>query len=683
MANKQAELLNDRGLISLENGEYDKALDDFNEAIKLDTVKEYPACYVNRGNVFLKKEEFQKALDDFNAAIELTPNDSKALAGRARAYLGLKEYDKGLDDVNMARKIEPFNAEFKDINGELFSKMGAEMSSKPFVFTAPKAKSLYYKNKLSEFTFEGEVKKIIYEKLEELERLERDGEYTHRQSLENWFEWIIKLPWKDTPSRENYTLSDVKKILEEGHYGLWDVKNRVLEFLAVRKMRQNTKGAVLCFVGPPGTGKTSIGKAIANALGRPFYRFSVGGINDAASIRGQRQGYIGSEPGRIITGLRAKESKALVMLIDEVDKIAVGGGVNGGDPAGALLEVLDPEQNDSFRDNYIDIPFDLSNILFILTANDLKNMKPEFLDRLEIIEFSEYIQEEKFQIAQKFLKPKNLEKNGLEKEQVSYTNDAILHIIDSYDYEPGVRLLEQNFDKIHRKLIRQIIEQQEAGEGEVKKSFVIDKEQIENYLGKPLEPEIKKQKADRPGMAVGLVVMGNTWGMPSMIETISIPGEEGYTITGNMITDKDTSTSLMKESVETAFSYARKYAIEHNYCDRSWFKENYIHIHFPGSSPKDGNSAGITIATALLSLFKNQVVTDKYVMTGEITLTGQVLAIGGLKQKVIGAINNDAKHIIFPKQNMRDFEEIPNHVKEKIEIHPVERFEEVLALMLP
>jgi len=683
MPNKQAELLNNSGFVSYNNGEYDNALDDYNAALQLD--KEYAVCFFNRGNVFLKKNEFKKALDDFSSAIDLSSNDSKtsakALAGRARAYLNLKEFDKGIEDCNLAIKIEPFNVEYKNLLGELFIKKGeSEMSSQPAA-AAPKSKYMRYKNLLSEFNFTDEAKEIIDSNLQDYERLENSFDNSNAVSLQNWFEWIIKLPWKDTLQDENYTLSNAIKVLEEDHYGLDDVKTRIIEYLAVRKQKKNSpRGAIICLSGPPGVGKTSIGKSIARAMNKEFFRFSVGGAHDEAAIRGHRRAYIGSQPGQIIKGLATRKTKSLVCLIDEVDKMSSNG--MQGDPYAALLEVLDPEQNNSFRDNFIDLPFDLSNVFFILTANDLDEIRRKslpLLDRMEVIEIPGYIDEQKLHIAKKYLIPKSLEKNGLEKDQVSYSNEAILHIASAYEREPGVRQLEQNIDKIHRKLVRQIVDQKESGKGEEQiPTFVIDKPQIVEYLGGSMYGEIKNdviQRVDRPGLAVGLAVSG-LFGFPLLIETISVPGEEGYTITGNMKT-------VMIESVETAFSYARKFAIDHNYRERSWFKENHIHIHFPTASAKDGNSAGIAITTALLSLFKDKIITPKIVMTGEISLTGQVLAIGALREKIIGAKNNNAEHIIFPRQNLRDLDGTPDIVKEGLHFHPVERYEEVLALMLP
>ena len=678
MANKQAEILNDNGLMLYEDGEYDKALDDFNEALLLD--KGYTDCYINRGNVFLKKEEFQKALDDFNAAIELKPNGNEALSGRARAYLNLKEYDKALEDINLALKIKPFNTDYKNLKGEILIKQGeSEMSSNPVINTAQKSRYQYYKDKLSEFTFEDEVKETIYLNLEELERIEHVFD-SNSVSLQSWFEWIIKLPWKDTWKEENYTLSEAMKILEEEHYGLQDVKTRIIEYLAVHKKKKDSRGAIICLSGPPGVGKTSVGKSIARAMNKEFFRFSVGGVHSETAIRGSHRVWVGAQPGPIIKALAIKKTKSLVCLIDEVDKMNPGA---QGDPYAALLEVLDPEQNNSFRDNFIDLPFDLSKILFILTANNPYRIPEALRDRLEFINIPGYINIEKLTIAKNYLVPKTLERCGLQKDQVTYSDDALLHIANGYAFEPGVRNMEKNLDKIHRKMVRTLVE---ADENKTKKTdlkfSVNTRKDVETYLGK-LRYNYDKDsadllKADRPGMAVGLFVLEGSIGITSLVEAIAVPGDEGFTITGNM-----EESVLMKESVKAAFSYTQKLAIEQYKVNPEWFKKNHIHLHFPTPNPKDGNSAGITIATAFLSLFRNKTITDKVVMTGEITLTRQVLAIGGLKEKLIGAKQNQAEHIIFPKQNLSDLDEIPDVVKEGITFHPVERFEEILALILP
>jgi ATP-dependent Lon protease len=391
-------------------------------------------------------------------------------------------------------------------------------------------------------------------------------------------------------------------------------------------------------------------------------------------------------------------------MIDEIDKM---GASFQGDPASALLEVLDPEQNSSFRDHYLDLPFDISQIFFIVTANTLDTIPVPLLDRMEIIQLPGYIDTEKLEIAKRYLLPRSLEKNGLRKNQVKYSRDSLLHIANGYAREAGVRNFEKNLDKIHRKLARQIVENAEAApppppDGAAmgsavadagtsagntggspaadpaisKQKFAIDKRTVEKHLGKPLFPEDDIKKADRPGISVGLA-WTSMGGDTLVIEAAAMPGKEGFTLTGKM-------GDIMKESAAIAMTVARKLGSERYGLSAEWFEKNHIHLHIPeGATPKDGPSAGITMATALLSLMRNRVITDRLVMTGELSLTGQVLPIGGLKEKTIAARRNKAKHIIIPRQNVRDLDEIPDYVKKGIEFHPVERFDEVLRLALP
>jgi ATP-dependent Lon protease len=414
-------------------------------------------------------------------------------------------------------------------------------------------------------------------------------------------------------------------------------------------------------------------------MNKAFFRFSVGGMSDEVELRGHRRAYIGAQPGQIIKGLKTQKTKSLVCLIDEVDKM--GRNSSQGDPYSALLEVLDPEQNNTFRDNYIDLPFDLSNIFFILTANELSPIPEPVRDRMEIIEIPGYIDTEKLEIAKNYLIPKTLERCGLDKSRISYSDESLLHIANGYAFEAGVREMERNLDKINRKAVKIVVEEAEANASAVETRFFINnKADVEKYLGRPVFNYDKSSggilKADHPGMAIGLAVSGAI-GKALMCETISIPGEEGFTLTGNL-------WKVMQESVKIALAYTRKLAIENFGVDKDWFEKNHIYINFPeGAVPKDGPSAGITIATALLSLFTNRVMKPNVAMTGELTLGGRVLAIGGLKEKIIGAKHNGVEHIIFPKQNIHDLEEVPEIVKEGIAFHPVERFEEVLALVLP
>ncbi|MCL2186591.1 MAG: endopeptidase La [Treponema sp.] len=563
-----------------------------------------------------------------------------------------------------------------------------------------------FKDKFDAFKFTGEVKEVIERELEKFSLMEpNSAEFTVTR---NYLDVIASLPWGE-PAPEIFEFKKAMEILEEDHYGLKDVKERITEYLAVRKLRKDTKGSIICLVGPPGVGKTSLGKSIARALGKQFFRFSVGGMRDEAEIKGHRRTYIGALPGKIIQGLKIVKTKDPVFMIDEIDKM---GASYHGDPASALLEVLDPEQNYAFRDHYLDLPFDLTHVFFIVTANTLETIPPALQDRMEIIQIPGYIDIEKLEIAKHYLVPKSLEKNGLKKSQVKYTKDSLLFIANSYAREAGVRNFEKNLDKIHRKLAKIIVEasaetstsietdttieatvtQEESKVNNeetsttikkkkpaqtefTKAQFIIDKKFVEKHLGKPLFREDDIKIADKPGMSVGLA-WTSMGGDTLVIEATSLPGAEGFTLTGKM-------GDTMKESATIAMTVARKLAVEKYGINTEWFEKNHVHLHIPeGATPKDGPSAGITMATALLSLVRKKIITPKLVMTGELSLTGLVLPIGGLKEKTIAARRNKAKHIIFPKQNERDLDEIPEHVKKGIEFHAVERFEEVLALAL-
>jgi ATP-dependent Lon protease len=554
-----------------------------------------------------------------------------------------------------------------------------------------------FKEKLDSFKFEGEIKETVEQELEKFSLMEpNSAEFIVTR---NYLDVIATLPWND-PEPEKFSLKTSRQILEADHYGLKDVKSRIVEYLAVRKLRrgragpEGPAGSIVCLVGPPGVGKTSVGKSIARALGKQFFRFSVGGMRDEAEIKGHRRTYIGAMPGKIIQGLKIVKTKDPVFMIDEIDKM---GASYHGDPASALQEVLDPEQNSAFRDHYLDLPFDISRVFFIVTANTLDTSPPPLLDRMEIIELPGYIDTEKLEIAKRYLVPKSLEKNGLKKSQVKYGSEPLLYIANGYAREAGVRNFEKNLDKIHRKLARQIIEEEEketkepaAPENAAAKAkrpdpntearslmkFVIDKKIIEEHLGKPIFPEEELKRADRPGMSVGLA-WTSMGGDTLVIEATSVPGKEGLTLTGKM-------GDTMKESATIAMTVARKLAVERYGLPADWFEKNHVHLHIPeGATPKDGPSAGITMATAFLSLMRGKTVVDRLAMTGELSLTGRVLPIGGLKEKTIAARRNRARHIIIPKQNLRDLDEIPEHVKKGIEFHPVERFDEVLALALP
>ncbi|MBQ5490755.1 MAG: endopeptidase La [Treponema sp.] len=530
-----------------------------------------------------------------------------------------------------------------------------------------------FKEKIDAFKFEGEVKETVYSELEKFQLLDpHDSEYVQ---VRNYLDLVSSLPWNDQPFTD-FSLTEAEKILEHDHYGLEDVKKRIIEYLAVKKLKQDSKGSVLILVGPPGVGKTSIGKSIARTMNKPFYRFSVGGEHDASNIKGHRRTYIGSMPGRIIEGLKITKSKAPVFMIDEVDKMTTSA---QGDPAAALLEVLDPEQNVAFRDIYLDLPFDVSNVFFILTANTLDTIPKPLLDRAEIIELSGYIDQEKIEIAKSYLIPKNLEKNGLGKSQVKYTRKALSLIATEYAREAGVRNFEKCIDKVNRKLIKDKITEMESA-GDVKSQFakqkyVIDEAEIREYLGKPVFDESQIKQASVPGTAIGLA-WTSMGGDTLLLESIALPSEKGgLQLTGQL-------GDVMKESAQIAMSFVKRYAEEHKIKDAEWFEKHTIHLHFPeGATPKDGPSAGITIVTALMSLIQNKRMKSGIAMTGELSLTGQVMPIGGLREKTVAAKRNKIKTIIFPKANERDLEEIPALVKQGLTFIPVTNAQEVIDLV--
>ena len=539
-----------------------------------------------------------------------------------------------------------------------------------------------FKKKIEELAFEGEIKETVDSELSKLSMM--DPNSSEWLVTRNYLELITQLPWK-VPAVDDYDLTRAKKILEDDHFGLDDVKKRIIEYLAVRKMKKDAKGSILLLVGPPGVGKTSVGRSIANAMNKPFYRFSVGGMRDEAEIKGHRRTYIGAMPGKIIQGLKITKSSTPVFLIDEVDKM---GSSHNGDPASALLEVLDPEQNVSFRDTYLDLPFDISNVFFILTANTLDTVPDPLLDRAEIIHLSGYIDQEKLEIAKKYLIPKNLAKNGLSKNQVKYTKAALLEIAEEYARESGVRNYEKCLDKIHRKIVTEMIFGAEKtarkspvvsirpdGHSTTGNSVTIDAPDLYKYLGKPVFDESQIKVAAVPGTAIGLA-WTSMGGDTLLIEATSFAGKTGLVLTGQM-------GDVMKESSQIAFDWARKFVLERGEKDAKWFEENIVHLHIPeGATPKDGPSAGITMATTFVSLLLGKKIKPHLAMTGELSLTGQVLPIGGLREKTVAAKRNKIKTIIIPKANERDLEDIPDHVKQGIKFISVSDVHEVLEIAL-
>ncbi|MGP1439466.1 MAG: endopeptidase La [Treponema sp.] len=522
-----------------------------------------------------------------------------------------------------------------------------------------------FKKLIDSLKFKGEVKEAVDSEYEKFMLLDTASpEYIISR---NYLETLLTLPWKKTKQNE-IDLNNARLTLNKEHYGLEDVKKRILEYLAVRKLKKDTKGSIILLVGPPGVGKTSIGHSIAKTMGKPFFRFSVGGMNDEAEIKGHRRTYVGAMPGKIIQGLKIVKHNSPVFMIDEVDKI---GNSYKGDPSSALLEVLDPEQNISFRDHYLDVPFDLSNIVFILTSNTLDTIPSPLLDRAEVIKLSGYIDSEKVIIAQKYLIPKSLKKHGLKKNSIEYNDDVLLHIANSYAREAGVRGFEKNIDKIHRKLATEIA----LEERKIDDTLYLDTSYVEKMLGKPIfRKEDDQKRADRPGVAIGLA-WTSLGGDTLLIETSYMEGKEAFKLTGQ-------AGDVMKESSAIAFSWTRKFVSEASIRERAWFENHIIHLHLPeGATPKDGPSAGITMTVAMVSLLLGKTIKENLAMTGELSLTGQVLAIGGLKEKTIAARRNGIKEIIIPSSNLRELEEIFPQVKEGITFYPVKRIEEVIDIV--
>jgi ATP-dependent Lon protease len=499
--------------------------------------------------------------------------------------------------------------------------------------------------------------------------------------IRTYLDWLTSLPWS-IQTEDDLDISHAREVLDEDHYDLDEIKERILEYLAVRKLRAERKeeleaneptdlirrereGVILCFVGPPGTGKTSLGQSIARAMGRKFIRQSLGGVRDEAEIRGHRRTYIGALPGRIIQALRRVETKNPVFMLDEVDKLGTD---FRGDPASALLEVLDPEQNREFRDHYLDVPFDLSQVMFITTANLLDPIPPPLRDRMEILQLSGYTETEKVHIAQGYLIPRQLRENGLRKEELSFTDGALRQIIRDYTREAGVRNLEREIGKVSRKVVTHIAEEEDT------KPTKVTKNNVSKFLKKPRYFPETALRTQLPGVATGLGVTA-AGGDLMFFEATKMPGEKGFMVTGQL-------GDVMKESAQAALSYVRAKAKDLSIPD-DIFEQVDIHLHVPaGAVPKDGPSAGVTMATALASLLTGRNVRDDVGMTGEITLRGQVLPVGGIKEKVLAAHRAGLKTVIMPKQNEKDLEDIPDEAHKNLNFVLVEQVDDVFQAAL-
>jgi ATP-dependent Lon protease len=518
-----------------------------------------------------------------------------------------------------------------------------------------------FEERIKGLKYNEEAQRAVAEEIEKLRLLETSSSEYH--VTRNYLDWLTILPWGKF-SKDSYNLEKARRILDRDHYGLDDVKDRILEFIAVGKMKGDISGSIICLVGPPGVGKTSIGKSIADALGRSFYRFTLGGMRDEAEIKGHRRTYVGAMPGKFIQAMKSAGSANPVLMLDEIDKV---GASFQGDPASALLEVLDPAQNTSFRDNYLDVPFDLSNVLFIATANQLDTIPGPLLDRMEVIRLPGYVLEEKVEIAKRYLIPKALKDHGLKPGQVTLRKEALAALVDGWAREAGVRTLENRIRKLMRKAAREFA----TGRSE---PMIIGRKDLPALLGQPVFT-MDELFEGVPGVVTGLA-WTSMGGVTLPIEAAAMPSRsKGFRQTGQL-------GKVMVESSEIAYSFVmahlKEYALQEDF-----FDTHFVHLHVPaGATPKDGPSAGVTMATALLSMIAEKPVRKKLGMTGELTLTGRVLPIGGLKEKTIAARRAGLKVLIFPEANRKDFNELPEYLKEGLEVHFAREYRDVYKVAL-
>jgi len=506
-----------------------------------------------------------------------------------------------------------------------------------------------------------EVEQEALKQMARLERMHPDA--SEASMLRTYIDWLIETPWAKA-TKDNLDIARAKQILDEDHYNLTKIKERILEYLAVRKLKEKMKGPILCFAGPPGVGKTSLGKSIARALGREFVRISLGGVKDEAEIRGHRRTYVGALPGRIIQGLKQAGTNNPVFVLDEIDKL---GSDFRGDPSAALLEVLDPEQNNAFRDHYLNVPYDLTHVMFLATANVLDTIPSALRDRMEIIQLPGYTEEEKVRITQNYLIKKQIGENGISPRHIEFTEEGVKNVIAGYTREAGLRSLERNIGTICRKTAKRVAEGNEE-------KVIVNKETVAKLLGPATFVREDEQDKDEVGIATGLA-WTQFGGEILYIETTTMKGKGAITLTGQM-------GEVMKESAQAAMGYIRSKASAYG-IDEDVFSKLDVHVHIPaGAIPKDGPSAGITMATAIISKLTNVPIRKDVAMTGEITLTGKVLPIGGLKEKALAAMRHGVKTIVIPDKNKKDLEDIPEEYREKLTFVPVKTLDEVLEVTL-
>jgi len=602
-------------------------------------------CDTVSSHLNLRVEEKQDLLEAFDVIKRL-----EKLSGFLAKELEIVELERKIN-VRVKKQMEKTQKEY--FLREQIKAIQKELGEKD----EKVAEAEEYRQKINEANLPKDVEEKV---LKEVERLEKMPPMAAESTVvRNYLDWLVALPWsKNTRDRLDIKLAE--QILDEDHYGLKNVKERILEYLAIRKLSKKMKGSILCFVGPPGVGKTSLGKSIARALERKFVRISLGGVRDEAEIRGHRRTYVGALPGRIIHGMRTAGSKNPVFLLDEVDKMSMD---FRGDPSAALLEVLDPEQNNSFSDHYIEIPFDLTNVMFITTANIQYNIPKPLLDRMELITITGYTEEEKAQIALRHLIPKQFKQHGLKKNMLSISENTVYKIIREYTRESGVRNLERELAALCRKAAKQIVTK------DVKKVRVTT-QNLSQFLGVPRYRFGVADKDDQVGTATGLA-WTETGGDTLNIEITLYKGNGRLTLTGKL-------GDVMKESAQAGYSYIRSRAVLLG-IEEDFFEKHDIHVHIPeGAIPKDGPSAGITIASALVSALTGRKVRHSVAMTGEVTLRGRVLPVGGIKEKVLAAHRAGIEKILLPVENKKDLEDIPKKIKNQLKFVLVENMDQVL-----
>jgi ATP-dependent Lon protease len=600
-------------------------------------------------NLGLKVSEAQQILETFDsmarlrAINEILTKEIEVLSIQAKIRSQAKdEMTKSQKEYFLREQIRAIKTELGDNDTK-----GEEMGE--------------LKEKLLNCKMPSEVEVEAMKQLARLERMHPDA--SEASMLRTYIDWLIETPWSKH-SVDNLDLARAKGILDEDHYNLAKIKERIIEYLAVRKLKEKMKGPILCFAGPPGVGKTSLGRSIARALGREFVRISLGGVKDEAEIRGHRRTYVGALPGRIIQGLKQVQSNNPVFVLDEIDKL---GSDFRGDPSAALLEVLDPEQNFSFRDHYLNVPFDLSNVMFVATCNALDTIPSALRDRMEIIQLSGYTEEEKFFITKKYLIPKQTFENGLKPEQIDFTEAGMRTVISQYTREAGLRNLERSVATLCRKTARMVAEGK-------KEKTTITSEVVNTFLGPAPYVREDEQEKDEVGIATGLA-WTSVGGEILYVEATTMKGKGSIILTGSM-------GDVMKESAHAAMGLIRSRAKDFG-LDEDMFQNIDIHVHFPqGAIPKDGPSAGITMASAIMSKLTGIPVRKDVAMTGEITLTGRVLPIGGLKEKALAAMRHGIKTIIIPDRNKKDLEEIPEEYRSVLTFIPVKTFDDVLDVVL-